>query len=66
MQDSESLKRFLLKEDIGELPGEEEVWEVPEPRRDNTLERGIRSTQAYMSVYLPVNKSQAAASAWLV
>lgn len=66
MQDSESLKRFLLKEDIGELPGEEEVWEVPEPRRDNTLERGIRSTQAYMSVYFPVNKSQAAASAWLV
>lgn len=64
MQDSESLKRFLLKEDIGELPGEEEVWEVPEPRRDNTLERGMRRTQAY--TYLSVNKSQAEASAWLV
>ena len=61
MQDSESLKRFLLKEDIGELPDEEDVWEVPEPRTDNTLERGMRSTRAY--TLLPVNKSQAGASA---
>lgn len=46
MQDPESLKRFLLEEDIGELPSEEEVWAVPEPRRDATLESGMRSTQA--------------------
>ncbi|TKS90196.1 hypothetical protein D9C73_024327 [Collichthys lucidus] len=38
--DSESLKRFLLKEDIRELPSDEEVWEVPEPPKpDMSLER---------------------------
>ena len=47
LQDSESLKRFLLKEDIKELPSEEEVWEVPEPTRpDNALERGTGGKQS--------------------
>uniref|UniRef100_A0A8C9SPC0 Wu:fj29h11 n=1 Tax=Scleropages formosus TaxID=113540 RepID=A0A8C9SPC0_SCLFO len=30
-QDAASLKRFLNREDIKELPAEEEKWEVPEP-----------------------------------
>lgn len=33
--------RFLRKEDIKELPGEEEPWEVPEPPKPEiNLERG--------------------------
>lgn len=30
-QDEGDLKRFLQREDIKELPGPEEMWEVPEP-----------------------------------
>lgn len=37
----------MLKEDIRELPSEEEVWEVPEPPKlDITLERGTEGTQS--------------------
>ncbi|KAK2885132.1 uncharacterized protein wu:fj29h11 isoform X1 [Channa argus] len=34
-----ALKRFLHKEDIKELPSEEEQWEVPEPPRPESFER---------------------------
>uniref|UniRef100_A0A3Q2Y8U5 Wu:fj29h11 n=1 Tax=Hippocampus comes TaxID=109280 RepID=A0A3Q2Y8U5_HIPCM len=38
--DPAALKRFLIKEDIRELPSEEEQWEVPEPPRPEvTLEK---------------------------
>ncbi|XP_056911618.1 uncharacterized protein wu:fj29h11 isoform X2 [Takifugu flavidus] len=54
MDDSESLKQFLLKEDIGELPSEEEVWEVPEPTRDNNLEKVLsRSYSSHAPEELP-------------
>lgn len=44
LQDHESLKRFLGKEDIRELPSEEELWEVPEPPKpEMNLERGTES-----------------------
>lgn len=37
----------MLKEDIRELPSEEEVWEVPEPPKpDIALERGMEGTQS--------------------
>ncbi|XP_061665744.1 uncharacterized protein wu:fj29h11 isoform X2 [Syngnathoides biaculeatus] len=40
LSDPAALKRFLIKEDIRELPIEEEQWEVPEPPRPEvTLER---------------------------
>ncbi|XP_077406198.1 uncharacterized protein LOC144038026 isoform X2 [Vanacampus margaritifer] len=40
LNDPASLKRFLVKEDIRELPSEEEQWEVPEPPRPEvTLEK---------------------------
>ncbi|XP_061561757.1 uncharacterized protein wu:fj29h11 isoform X5 [Phycodurus eques] len=40
LSDPAALKRFLIKEDIRELPSEEEQWEVPEPPRPEvTLER---------------------------
>lgn len=63
LQDLGSLKRFLLKEDIGDLPSEEEVWEVPEPARDIYVEKGMRSMQAY--TFLTVNRSQAETTARL-
>lgn len=31
MQNSKELTRFLTSEDVGELPPDEEKWEVPEP-----------------------------------
>ncbi|XP_028263346.1 uncharacterized protein LOC114437112 isoform X2 [Parambassis ranga] len=31
LSDPGALRRYLMKEDIRELPGEEEQWEVPEP-----------------------------------
>lgn len=47
VQDPASLKTFLHKEDIRELPSDEEVWEVPEPPRpDINLERGTEGTQS--------------------
>ncbi|XP_051926916.1 uncharacterized protein wu:fj29h11 isoform X2 [Hippocampus zosterae] len=40
LSDPAALKRFLIKEDIRELPSEEEQWEVPEPPRPEvTLEK---------------------------
>ncbi|XP_054612764.1 uncharacterized protein wu:fj29h11 isoform X2 [Dunckerocampus dactyliophorus] len=40
LSDPGALKRFLMKEDIRELPSEQELWEVPEPPRPEvTLER---------------------------
>lgn len=51
LQDSESLKRFLHKEDIKQLPSEEEVWEVPKPPEpDITAERGMEGTQSDTSL----------------
>ncbi|KAM3591779.1 uncharacterized protein V6R79_007248 [Siganus canaliculatus] len=45
LSDPGSLRRFLLKEDLGELPSEEEVWEVPEPPKpEMTLERVLSRT----------------------
>ncbi|XP_049615652.1 uncharacterized protein wu:fj29h11 isoform X2 [Syngnathus scovelli] len=42
LSDPAALKRFLIKEDIRELPSEEERWEVPEPPRPEvTLEKAI-------------------------
>lgn len=45
MQDPRALKRFLAKEEIRELPSEEELWEVPEPPKpDIPPERGTEDT----------------------
>uniref|UniRef100_A0A3B4XA39 Wu:fj29h11 n=1 Tax=Seriola lalandi dorsalis TaxID=1841481 RepID=A0A3B4XA39_SERLL len=44
LNDDGALNRLLQKEDIKELPSEEEKWEVPEPPRpDMTLDRGKES-----------------------
>ncbi|XP_045924345.1 protein NO VEIN [Micropterus dolomieu] len=49
LSDAASLRRFLLKEDIRELPAEEELWEVPEPPKpDIYLDRGTEG--AYTDV----------------
>uniref|UniRef100_A0A665WXC1 Wu:fj29h11 n=1 Tax=Echeneis naucrates TaxID=173247 RepID=A0A665WXC1_ECHNA len=41
LQDPRALKRLLQKEDIKELPSNEELWEVPEPPRPEVaLEKG--------------------------
>lgn len=70
MQDPGSLKRFLLKEDIKDLPGEEELWEVPEPPNPElNLERGMQSklkqTEEIESLlyYLPISKHMLNSSA---
>lgn len=45
MQDPRALKRFFAKEEIRELPSEEELWEVPEPHKpDIPPERGTEDT----------------------
>ncbi|XP_013889472.1 uncharacterized protein LOC106536698 [Austrofundulus limnaeus] len=49
LSDAKSLKRFLTKEDIGELPSNEEQWEVPEPvipaiSLDRVVSRGYSSS----------------------
>ncbi|XP_026207843.1 uncharacterized protein wu:fj29h11 isoform X2 [Anabas testudineus] len=49
LSDSAALKRFLRKEDIKELPSEEEQWEVPEPptpeiNLERVLSRSFSST----------------------
>ncbi|KAM6951488.1 uncharacterized protein FYW47_015000 [Aplochiton taeniatus] len=36
LNDPDALKRFLQKEDVRELPSEEEPWEVPEPKQPET------------------------------
>uniref|UniRef100_A0A3Q3EGQ4 Wu:fj29h11 n=1 Tax=Kryptolebias marmoratus TaxID=37003 RepID=A0A3Q3EGQ4_KRYMA len=43
--DPKALKRFLTKEDIRELPSDEEQWEVPEPVRPEpiSLDRGMHT-----------------------
>ncbi|XP_029933405.1 protein NO VEIN isoform X2 [Myripristis murdjan] len=46
--DQGALRRFLQKEDIRDLPDEEELWEVPEPPRpevkpERALSRGLSS-----------------------
>lgn len=47
MQDPATLKRFLHKEDIRELPGEEEQWEVPAPFIPEVIpDRGTEDTLA--------------------
>nr|XP_046232573.1 protein NO VEIN isoform X2 [Scatophagus argus] len=59
LSDSGSLKRFLLKEDIRELPDEEEVWEVPEPPKlDLNLERVL--SRSYSSSSTPEEPSRPA------
>ncbi|XP_059180709.1 uncharacterized protein wu:fj29h11 [Centropristis striata] len=50
VDDAASLKRFLGKEDIRELPSEEELWEVPEPPKpENNLERVLSRSYSSMS-----------------
>ncbi|XP_076616737.1 uncharacterized protein LOC143339417 isoform X1 [Chaetodon auriga] len=50
LSDSGSLRRYLLKEDIRELPSEEEVWEVPEPPKlDINLERVLSRSDSFIS-----------------
>ncbi|XP_028998254.2 uncharacterized protein wu:fj29h11 [Betta splendens] len=49
LSDEAALKRFLRKEDIKELPSEEEQWEVPEPPKpeinlERVLSRSYSST----------------------
>ncbi|XP_034415421.1 protein NO VEIN isoform X2 [Cyclopterus lumpus] len=52
LNDHGSLKRFLGKEDIRELPSEEELWEVPEPSKpEMNLERGL--SRSYSSISSP-------------
>lgn len=44
LQDAAALRRFLQKEDVRELPADEERWEVPEPLTPEViLERGTES-----------------------
>lgn len=46
----------MLKEDIRELPSEEEVWEVPEPPKpDIKLERGTEGVhfRQYITALTP-------------
>ncbi|XP_034083344.1 protein NO VEIN isoform X4 [Gymnodraco acuticeps] len=50
LDDERSLKRYLAKEDIRELPSEEELWEVPEPPKpDIILERAPSRSYSSMS-----------------
>ncbi|XP_044034429.1 protein NO VEIN isoform X2 [Siniperca chuatsi] len=59
LNDPGSLKRFLLKEDIRELPSEEELWEVPEPPKpDINLERML--SRNYSSISSPEEPSRPA------
>ncbi|XP_056285066.1 uncharacterized protein wu:fj29h11 isoform X2 [Pseudoliparis swirei] len=59
LDDHESLKRFLGKEDIRELPSEEELWEVPEPPKpEMNLERGL--SRSYSSISSPEEQSRPA------
>ncbi|XP_031729731.1 protein NO VEIN isoform X1 [Anarrhichthys ocellatus] len=59
LNDQGSLKRFLGKEDIRELPSEEELWEVPEPPKpEMNLERGL--SRSYSSISSPEEPSRPA------
>nr|XP_040032429.1 protein NO VEIN isoform X2 [Gasterosteus aculeatus aculeatus] len=52
LNDHESLMRFLAKEDVRELPSEEELWKVPEPpKAEMNLERGL--SRSYSSISSP-------------
>ncbi|KAM8729268.1 uncharacterized protein AB9X84_026582 isoform 1-T2 [Acanthopagrus schlegelii] len=52
LNDPASLKTFLHKEDIRELPSDEELWEVPEPPKpDINLERVL--SRSYSSCSAP-------------
>nr|XP_020442679.1 uncharacterized protein LOC109952134 isoform X2 [Monopterus albus] len=43
LSDPGALKRFLNKEDIRELPGDEEQWEVPEPPKPEIIQERVLS-----------------------
>ncbi|XP_034717175.1 protein NO VEIN isoform X2 [Etheostoma cragini] len=59
LSDQGSLKRFLGKEDIRELPSEEELWEVPEPPKPEiNLERV--PSRSYSSLSAPEEPSRPA------
>ncbi|XP_074476701.1 uncharacterized protein LOC141758850 isoform X3 [Sebastes fasciatus] len=59
LDDQGALKRFLGKEDIRELPSEEELWEVPEPPKpDINLERAL--SRSYSSISSPEETSRPA------
>ncbi|XP_031146992.1 protein NO VEIN isoform X1 [Sander lucioperca] len=59
LNDQGSLKRFLGKEDIRELPSEEELWEVPEPPKPEiNLERVL--SRSYSSISSPEEPSRSA------
>uniref|UniRef100_A0A3Q2QWH8 Wu:fj29h11 n=1 Tax=Fundulus heteroclitus TaxID=8078 RepID=A0A3Q2QWH8_FUNHE len=48
MQNPKALERLLSKKDIGELPSDEEQWEVPEPiRPEPTMDRGTHSCPCF-------------------
>ncbi|XP_054860684.1 uncharacterized protein wu:fj29h11 isoform X4 [Amphiprion ocellaris] len=59
LNDPRDLKRFLIKEDIRELPSEEEQWEVPEPPKPEvTLDRVL--SRSYSSISSPEEASRPA------
>ncbi|XP_041829730.1 protein NO VEIN isoform X2 [Melanotaenia boesemani] len=59
LTDPKTLKRFLSKEDIRELPSEEEQWEVPEPfRPEFNLDRVL--SRSHSSISSPEEPAQAA------
>ncbi|XP_070708112.1 uncharacterized protein [Pempheris klunzingeri] len=52
LNEAGSLRRFLLKEDIKELPSEEELWEVPEPPKpEMNMDRVL--SRSYSSISSP-------------
>ncbi|KAM8836563.1 uncharacterized protein AB9W97_002193 isoform 1-T8 [Spinachia spinachia] len=52
LEDHDSLMRFLAKEDVRELPSEEELWKVPPPpKAEMNLERGL--LRSYSSISSP-------------
>ncbi|XP_072230072.1 uncharacterized protein [Leuresthes tenuis] len=61
LNDRKALSRFLNKEDIKELPNEEEQWEVPEPiRPEFNLDRVMsRSYSSISSPEEPAHPAQA-------
>uniref|UniRef100_A0A3Q2QWQ6 Wu:fj29h11 n=1 Tax=Fundulus heteroclitus TaxID=8078 RepID=A0A3Q2QWQ6_FUNHE len=57
MQNPKALERLLSKKDIGELPSDEEQWEVPEPiRPEPTMDRGTHSCPCFKCFSRPLLK----------
>ncbi|KAI3365403.1 hypothetical protein L3Q82_010485 [Scortum barcoo] len=57
LDEPRSLRNLLIKEDIKELPSDEELWEVPEPPKPEiTLERVL--SRSYSSISSPEEPSR--------